>query len=99
MVSYPILTWPIASYSILYPIPFLMAKSAFSTAGLPPPPRQDYTIVRPGFMGDVEAQLPEDQSLALVDDGGELKVTAIPHRSVAVSWWNGMKTGKPGGDR
>jgi len=43
----------------------------------------DYTIVRPGFMGDVEAQLPKDQSLALVDDGGELKVTAIPHRSVA----------------
>jgi hypothetical protein len=42
-------------------------------------------------MGDVEAQLPKDQSLALVDDGGELKVTAIPHRSVAVSWWNGME--------
>ena len=52
---------------------------------------QDYTIVRPGFMGDVEARLPQDRSLALADDGGELKVTQIPHRSVAAArWWLAM---------
>ncbi|CAK9114576.1 Uncharacterized protein ycf39 (ORF319) [Durusdinium trenchii] len=43
----------------------------------------DYTIVRPGFMGDVDATLDEDKALALADNGGDLKVTAIPHRSVA----------------
>ena len=43
----------------------------------------DYTIIRPGFMGDVDATLDDDKALALVDDGGELKVTAIPYRSVA----------------
>ena len=34
-------------------------------------------------MGDVEAELEEDKALALADNGGELLVTAIPHRSVA----------------
>ncbi|CAJ1361255.1 unnamed protein product [Effrenium voratum] len=43
----------------------------------------DYTIVRPGFMGDVDAELEEPRALALADDGGDLKVTAIPHRCVA----------------
>ena len=39
-------------------------------------------------MGDVDATLDDDKALALVDDGGELKVTAIPYRSVAASWQN-----------
>lgn len=47
---------------------------------------QDYTIVRPGFMGHVDALLEDDRALALADDGGELKVTAIPHRNVAEPW-------------
>lgn len=97
MVSYPHMT-----YSILY-LPFFswLKNQHFPRPASqhPPPAPEDYTIVRPGFMGDVEAQLPEDQSLALVDDGGELKVTAIPHRSVAVSWWWDGKTGKTAGDR
>ena len=41
----------------------------------------DYTIVRPGVMG-VETELAPD-SLALADDGGDLKVSAIPHAAVA----------------
>ena len=44
---------------------------------------EDYTIIRPGFMGDVDAVLEEDKALVLADDGGDLKVTAIPHRTVA----------------
>ena len=40
-----------------------------------------YTIVRPGVMG-VETELAPD-SLALADDGGDLKVSAIPHAAVA----------------
>lgn len=42
----------------------------------------DYTIIRPGVMGDVDATL-EDASLVLADDGGDLKVSSIPHISVA----------------
>lgn len=40
-----------------------------------------YTIVRPGVMG-VETELAQN-SLALADDGGDLKVSAIPHAQVA----------------
>ena len=39
-------------------------------------------------MGDVDATLDEDKALALADNGGDLKVTAIPHRSVAESQLN-----------
>mmetsp|Transcript_69707 Transcript_69707/g.204016 ORF Transcript_69707/g.204016 Transcript_69707/m.204016 type:complete len:325 (+) Transcript_69707:107-1081(+) len=42
----------------------------------------EYTIIRPGFMGDVDAKL-EDADLTLGDNGADLKVTAIPHRCVA----------------
>ncbi|CAE8631867.1 unnamed protein product [Polarella glacialis] len=42
----------------------------------------DYTIVRPGYMGQVDAQL-EGASLVLADNGGDLKVSGIPHSSVA----------------
>ena len=41
----------------------------------------DYTIVRPGVMGTA-SELAAD-SLALADDGGDLKVSAIPHAAVA----------------
>lgn len=43
----------------------------------------DYTIIRPGYMGKVDATLDDEVSLALADDGGDLKVSAIPHRCVA----------------
>lgn len=42
----------------------------------------EYTIVRPGVMRGEEADLPP-KSLALGDDGADLKVTAIPHASIA----------------
>ena len=42
----------------------------------------EYTIVRPGVMRGEEGDL-EPSSLALADDGGDLKVTAIPHGSIA----------------
>ena len=43
----------------------------------------EYTIIRPGVMrGDEETDLPAS-SLALADDGGDLKVTAIPHATIA----------------
>mmetsp|Transcript_141227 Transcript_141227/g.451138 ORF Transcript_141227/g.451138 Transcript_141227/m.451138 type:complete len:339 (-) Transcript_141227:427-1443(-) len=41
----------------------------------------DYTIVRPGMLTP-GAKL-EDVSLVLADDGGDLKVSSIPHESVA----------------
>lgn len=42
----------------------------------------EYTIIRPGIMqGDVADLAPS--SLALADDGGDLKVTSIPHASIA----------------
>jgi len=41
----------------------------------------EYTIIRPGVMGPV-AELPPG-SLALADNGGDLKVSAIPHASIA----------------
>lgn len=49
----------------------------------------EYTIVRPGVMSTSEADLCEPDkclepnSLALADDGGDLKVTPIPHGVVA----------------
>ena len=42
----------------------------------------DYTIIRPGVMRGSEEDLAEN-SLQLADDGGDLKVTAIPHGSIA----------------
>jgi len=45
-------------------------------------PDIDYTIVRPGVMGKGDERL-EGASLALADNGGDLKVSPIPHRSVA----------------
>lgn len=42
----------------------------------------EYTIVRPGVMRGDEAELPS-HSLALADDGADLKVTAIPHATIA----------------
>ena len=42
----------------------------------------EYTIVRPGVMRGEEADLPAN-SLALGDDGADLKVTSIPHASIA----------------
>ncbi len=47
-------------------------------------------------MGDVDATLDDDKALALVDDGGELKVTAIPYRSVAASWQIWRRCGEDG---
>ena len=41
----------------------------------------EYTIIRPGVMGQVDDLQPS--SLALADDGGDLKVSAIPHGAVA----------------
>jgi NAD(P)-dependent dehydrogenase (short-subunit alcohol dehydrogenase family) len=41
-----------------------------------------YTIIRPGIMKGDEGDLPK-ASLALADDGGDLKVSAIPHASIA----------------
>eukprot|EP00913_Durusdinium_trenchii_P022892 g21494.t1 len=40
----------------------------------------DYTIVRPGFMGDVDATLDEDKALALADNGGDLKAIRLQCR-------------------
>ena len=42
----------------------------------------EYTIVRPGVMRGEEADLPP-ASLVLGDDGADLKVTSIPHGSIA----------------
>merc|ERR1712007_23865 len=42
----------------------------------------DYTIIRPGVMGTGDESL-EGASLALADNGGDLKVSPIPHRCVA----------------
>ena len=42
----------------------------------------EYTIVRPGVMRGEEAELPSN-SLALGDDGADLKVTSIPHATIA----------------
>jgi len=41
----------------------------------------EYTIIRPGVMGSTDEVPPA--SLALADDGGDLKVSAIPHSAVA----------------
>ena len=41
----------------------------------------DYTIVRPGVMAPGATLKP--RSLALADDGGDLKVSAIPHGAIA----------------
>ena len=41
----------------------------------------DYTIVRPGVMSPDAVLSPK--SLALADDGGDLKVSAIPHGTIA----------------
>lgn len=53
-----------------------LLRSASAIDGL------EYTIVRPGVMRGEEADLPPN-SLALADDGGDLKVTSIPHASIA----------------
>uniref|UniRef100_A0A7S0AG11 NAD(P)-binding domain-containing protein n=1 Tax=Pyrodinium bahamense TaxID=73915 RepID=A0A7S0AG11_9DINO len=42
----------------------------------------DYTIVRPGVMGQGDERL-RGASLALADNGGDLQVSPIPHRCVA----------------
>jgi len=42
----------------------------------------EYTIVRPGVMRGTEGDFPKS-SLALADDGGDLKVTSIPHGLIA----------------
>ena len=42
----------------------------------------EYTIVRPGVMRGEESELPAN-SLALADNGGDLKVTSIPHSTIA----------------
>ena len=42
----------------------------------------EYTIVRPGIMRGEEADLPPN-ALTLADDGGDLKVSSIPHASIA----------------
>jgi len=44
-------------------------------------PDVEYTIIRPGVMGPM-SELPP-ASLALADNGGDLKVSAIPHAAVA----------------
>jgi hypothetical protein len=41
----------------------------------------EYTIIRPGVMGQMDELPPA--SLALTDDGGDLKVAPIPHAAVA----------------
>ena len=41
----------------------------------------EYTIIRPGVMGQTDELQPS--SLALSDDGGDLKVAPIPHSAVA----------------
>ncbi|KAL1504961.1 hypothetical protein AB1Y20_008728 [Prymnesium parvum] len=41
----------------------------------------EYTIIRPGVMAAADA--PPPKSLALADDGGELRVSAIPYGAVA----------------
>mmetsp|Transcript_23297 Transcript_23297/g.59877 ORF Transcript_23297/g.59877 Transcript_23297/m.59877 type:complete len:343 (-) Transcript_23297:97-1125(-) len=43
----------------------------------------EYTIIRPGVMGRGDEDLPEDRELVLADDGADLKVSPIPHASVA----------------
>ena len=42
----------------------------------------DYTIIRPGVMGRID-ELDEGQALGLADNGGELKVSSIPHAAIA----------------
>ena len=42
----------------------------------------EYTIIRPGMLRGDESELPAN-SLVLADNGGELKVTAIPHGAIA----------------
>merc|ERR1719428_690793 len=42
----------------------------------------EYTIVRPGVMTGGEAEFPK-ASLALGDNGADLKVTSIPHSLIA----------------
>lgn len=41
----------------------------------------DYTIIRPGVMG--KDDIPTDKVLALADNGGDLKVTAVRHSDIA----------------
>ena len=41
----------------------------------------DYTIVRPGVMG--RDDIPTDKVLALADNGGDLKVSAVSHEQIA----------------
>jgi len=41
----------------------------------------DYTIIRPGVMG--KDAIPTDKVLALADNGGDLKVTAVRHSDIA----------------
>ena len=41
----------------------------------------DYTIVRPGVMG--RDDIPSGKVLALADNGGDLKVTAVTHSQIA----------------
>ena len=43
----------------------------------------DYTIIRPGVMVAGMQGLPEGSALGIADDGGDLKVTPIPHDAIA----------------
>jgi hypothetical protein len=45
--------------------------------------RVDYTIIRPGIMVAGMEALDEGTALGLADNGGDLKVSKIPHASIA----------------